>query len=76
MVVDLVALVLAAVGVVLAGAVIRAVVEAVSAPGRLSELGPLYVVRKEFLCTGVHDVDFLPVGAAAGDGVGHVSAII
>ena len=74
--INLVAFVLAAVGVVLTGFIVGAVVEAVSAPCRLSELGPLNVVLKERAGFYVHHENLLPVTSAAGNGVGHVFAVI
>ena len=76
MIVDFVAFVFAAVGVVLTGFVIGAVVEAVLVPGGLRELGPFNVVREEFEGFGIHKEDFLPVTAAAGNGVGHILSVM
>ena len=76
MIIDFVALVLAAVGVVFTGLVVGAVVEAVLVPGGLRELCPFNVVFQELAALDVHHKDLFPVTSAAGDGVGHVLAVV
>ena len=76
MVVDLLHRVLGRCLPALLGRVVGTVVEAIAKPCHVGELSPKNMVLQVVARLAVLDVDFLPVGTAARDDVGHVATVV